>query len=123
MIRLRRNADGGTAALSEAGVEILHRNDAAKVLAYRRFGSTPDDEVIVVVNLMNKAYASYDIGVAQGAPWQVRLDTDSKTFGADFGGGSSGRLTPTAHAKDGKPFTLSMRLAPYSAIVLSRAYR
>ena len=118
MIRLRRNLDGGAGGLGDASIEVFHRNDAAKVVAYRRYGASGQD-VVVVVNLMNKAYTQYDIGVADAGPWQIRLNTDSQTYSSDFAAGETGSVTATAGTKDGKPFTLPLVLGAYSAMVLT----
>jgi 1,4-alpha-glucan branching enzyme len=119
MIRLRRNLDGGAGGLLDAEVDVFHQNDATKVLAYRRHGPSGED-VLVVVNLRNKAYARYDVGAPAAGPWRVRLDTDSKTYGDDLGGGGPATVSTLAAARDGQPFTLPLVLGPYSAIVLTR---
>ena len=119
LLALRRNTAGDTAALSEAGVAILQRHDANKVLAYRRHGPSGQD-VIVVLNLRNKAYTRYDVGVPAAGPWRVRLDSDWTRYGDDLGGGQSAPITAVAQPKDGQPFALPVRLAPYGAVVLSR---
>ena len=119
MIALRRNLGGLAGGLLDPGVEILHRNDAAKVLAYRRHGPSGED-VLVVVNLRNKAYSTYDVGVPGGGEWKIRLDSDWHAYGADFGGGQSGTIATTPTTKDGKPFTLPVKLGAYGAVVLSR---
>ncbi len=119
MIRLRRNLDGGAGALSEPGIEVFHRNDPAKVIAYRRFGAS-GEEVVVIVNLKNKAYTQYDIGVDSPGPWKVRLNTEASVYSADFGDGQTGSIVATAATKDGKPYTLPLKLAAYSAMVLTQ---
>lgn len=119
MIRLRRDQDGDSAGLVETGVEVFHRNDGAKVIAYRRHGPSGQD-VIVILNYRNKSYPEYDIGVPDKGPWRVRLDTDWKAYGDDFSGGQQGSITAFAALKDGKPFTLPLKLAAYSAMVLTR---
>jgi len=118
-IRVRRNLDGGAGGLADANVEITQRNDPAKVIAYRRYGASGQD-VLVLVNLKNKAYTRYDIGVSDPGPWRIRLSTDDPAYGADFPAGATGALTATAAAKDGKPYTLSLPLGAYGAIVLSK---
>lgn len=110
MIALRRSIAG----LSDKGVEVLHREDTNKVIAYRR------DDAVVVVNMRNKPYTRYDIGVPTGGDWKVRLDTDWKTYGDDFGGGQTGTITALAMQKDGKPYTLPVKLGAYAAVVLSK---
>jgi 1,4-alpha-glucan branching enzyme len=119
MIRLRKNLDGGSGSLADPQVAILHRNDTAKVIAYRRYGNTNED-VIVIANLRNKAYAAYDIGVPSGGAWKVRLDTDWTAYGADFGGGETGTLQAVAMPYGGQPYKLTTALGAYSAVVLSR---
>ena len=119
MLRLRRDLDGGAGGLMAPGVEIFHRNDPAKVMAYRRFGVGADD-VLVIVNLRDQSYTEYDVGVASAGPWRVRLDTDWKAYSGDFGGGTTGAVTAFAGSKDGKPYTLPLKLAAYSAMVLTR---
>ena len=42
-----------------SGVDILHREDTNKVIAYRRHGASGED-VIVILNLRNKSYKRYD---------------------------------------------------------------
>ena len=118
MIRLRRNLDGAAGGLSDASTEVFHRNDAGKVLAYRRYGASGQD-VIVVVNLMNKAYTEYDIGVADAGPWRIRLNTDAVAYSDDFANGQTGSVVARSGIKDGKPYTLPLVLGAYSAMVLS----
>jgi 1,4-alpha-glucan branching enzyme len=119
MIALRRNLGGGAGGLLDPNVEVLHRNDANKVIAYRRFGPS-GQEVVVVLNLRNKAYTRYDVGVPSGGAWRIRLDTDWVAYGDDFGGGQSGAVNAIAQARDGQPFTLPVQLGAYGAVVLSR---
>jgi 1,4-alpha-glucan branching enzyme len=119
LIRLRRNLDGGAGGLQDASVEIVQRNDAAKAIAYRRYGASGED-VVVLVNLANQAYTSYDIGVSDAGPWRIRLSTDRAAYGDDFPVGPTGPLTATAGVKDGKPYTLSVQVGAYGAVVLTK---
>jgi 1,4-alpha-glucan branching enzyme len=118
LVALRRNLAGGTGALLEPGVEVLHFNSAAKVIAYRRFGPSRQ-EVVVVLNLRNRAYPRYDIGAPAGR-WQVRYDADWADFGTDATGGQQGVLETLSQPYDNQAATLSLKLAPYGAVVLSR---
>lgn len=119
IIRLRRNLDGNSGGLADTGVEIVQRNDAGKVLAYRRHGASGED-VLVVVNFANTPYAAYDVGVPDANAWRIRLNTDLPAYGSDFTGTQRGTVTPVLRAKDGKPYALPLVLGPYSAIVLTR---
>lgn len=119
LIRLRRNLDGKSKGLSEPGIEVFHKNPTGKVIAYRRHGASGED-VIVIVNLKNKLYTQYDVGVAGSGTWRIRLDTDQKIYGADYGDGVTGNIDTLPIQKDGKPNTLRVRLGPYSAVVITR---
>jgi 1,4-alpha-glucan branching enzyme len=119
LIRLRRNLDGNTGGLADRQVEIVHRNDAGKALAYRRHGASGQD-VLVLLNLKNKAYAEYDIGVDDPGPWTIRVNTTHSRYGSGLADGQTGTVTAHAGDKDGKPYVLPLTLGAYGAIVLSR---
>jgi 1,4-alpha-glucan branching enzyme len=119
LISLRRNLEGGSGGLLDTGVEVLHRHDTNKVIAYRRHGPSGED-VIVVLNLRNRAYTRYDVGVPGAGTWRVRLDTDWSAYGDDFGGGQTAPIATLAQPRDGQPNTLPVRLAAYGAVVLTR---
>jgi 1,4-alpha-glucan branching enzyme len=109
MLALRRTLPD----LVKPAVTVGHRNDAAKVIAYRR------GDVVVILNFRNQAYARYDIGVPKAGPWHVRLNTESSAYGDDFGDGQTGAIDAISATKDGEPYTLPLKLAPYSAMVLT----
>jgi 1,4-alpha-glucan branching enzyme len=119
MVRLRRNLDGAAGGLQDTEIEVFHRNDTAKVVAYRRYGASGED-VIIIVNLMNKSYPEYDIGVADAGPWRIRLNTDSTAYSSDFAAGETGSVTARQEMKDGKPYLLPLVLGAYSAMVITR---
>jgi len=119
LIALRRNLGGKSGGLLDESVQILHRNDTNKVIAYRRYGSSGED-VIVVLNFRNKAYTQYDVGVPGAGAWRIRVDADWKAYGDDFGGGQAGSVDTLAKTKDGLPSTLPVKLGAYAAVVFSR---
>ena len=119
LVALRKNVGGKAGALSEPGVEILHRNDTGKVIVFRRHGPSGED-VIVAVNLRNRAYARYDFGVSAGGTYQVRLTSDRKIYGGDFADASVAPITTLAQPSDNRPFTLPVALGAYGVVVLSR---
>jgi 1,4-alpha-glucan branching enzyme len=119
MIRLRLNLDGASGGLGDANIEVFQQNDAAKVVAYRRYGASGED-VTVVVNLMNQAYTEYDVGISDAGPWRIRLNTDSTAYSSDFAAGETGSVTARLGTKDGKPYTLPLELGAYSCMVITR---
>src|SRR6185369_8322196 len=105
--------------LTEAQLEVIHRNDTNKALAYRRHGAS-GQEVLVVLNFKNKTYGEYDIGVDDPGPWTIRVDTDSSAYGPDLTGGQPGAVMARPGTKDGKSYTLPLRLGAYAGVVLTR---
>ncbi len=119
LIALRKNVDGTTGGLLGKHIKLVQRHDQNKVVAFRRW-SAPGDDVIVLVNMRNKAYTRYDVGAPTGGTWKVRVDTDARAWSDDFGDATSGDVVAVAAQKDGEPFSLPVPLGPYSAVVLSR---
>jgi 1,4-alpha-glucan branching enzyme len=119
MIVLRRNLGGKSGSLLEPGVDVLHRSDANKVIAYRRRGPSGED-VLVILNFRNKSYAQYNFGVPSQGGWRVRLDTAWKAYGADFDGGQTGTIQTLPMPWDQQPYTLPVKLGAYGAVVLTR---
>jgi 1,4-alpha-glucan branching enzyme len=122
LIALRRNREGKTGGLQGAGVKVFHLNDPDKVIAYHRFDKGgPGDDVVVVANFSNRDFPVYVVGLPAGGVWKVRLDSDSREYGADYGGvEASAEVVARPGARDGLPFQGEVRLGRYSAVVLSQ---
>ena len=119
LVRARRNLDGTTPGLLGANVSVIHFHDANKVIAVRRW-DRGDDDVVVIFNLRNRAYARYDVGLPAGGTWNVRLDSNDPRWSEDFRGSAAGTVTALAQPYDGQPFTGPIALGPWSVVVLSR---
>jgi 1,4-alpha-glucan branching enzyme len=120
-ILLRRNTGGHTRGLLGSNTAVFHKNDAAKVIAFRRSDSGgPGDDVVVVANFGATAFPSYVIGLPSSGTWHVRLNGDSKVYASDLGGASSADVEASAMARDGLPFQGSVALGPFSLVVLSQ---
>jgi len=119
LIRARRNLDGATPGLLGANVSVIHFHEANKVIAVRRWDRGGDD-VVVIANLRNRAYARYDVGLPAGGTWNVRIDSDDPRWSEDFRGRAAGTVTALAQPYDGLGFTGPIALGPWSVVVLSR---
>jgi 1,4-alpha-glucan branching enzyme len=106
------------AALEGENVDVFHVNDAAKVLAWRRW-STAGDDVVVVANFSATSFTSYVIGLPHGGQWRVRLNADAKKYSADFADTLVPDLTAASTPDDGLPASGSVVLPPYGVVVLS----
>lgn len=119
LIRLRRNLDSHSAGLLGSHVEVIHLHATNKVIAYRRWDRGGDD-VVVIANLRNRAYARYDIGLPAGGTWRVRVDTDDPRWSTDFHGAAPATVTAVSRPYDNQAFTGSIVLGPWSVVALSR---
>jgi 1,4-alpha-glucan branching enzyme len=121
LVALRRNLAGKSGGLLGANVNVFHVNDSAKVLGYHRWNAGgPGDDVVVILNFQNKAYASYDLGLPRGGTWHVLLNGDSKDYSSDFGGTVVGDIQAAAVARDSLGFSGAVPLAPYGVLILAQ---
>jgi len=121
LIRLRRNWFNTTRGLRGQQTNVFHMNDAAKVLAFHRWdqGGAGDD-VIAVLNFANQAYPSYTIGFPRSGRWRVRFNSDWNGYSPDFGNWSSYDTEAAGSPLDNMPFSGSVGVGPYTAIILSQ---
>lgn len=119
LIQLRRNFDNNTRGLSGNNTDV-YWVDPAGVIIYRRYDSGgPGDDVIVVANLTDRTYSSYNVGFPQGGTWYLRFNSDWNAYSADFG--SVGYDTRADDGWNmGKPFNGNIGLGPYSAVMYSQ---
>lgn len=121
LIRLRRNWSKNTRGLCGQHVHVHHVNNEDKVIAFHRWeNGGPGDDVIVVVNMVNRAYDSYTIGFPRKGFWKVRLNSDWKGYSSDFGNHLSYDTTAFQGAKDGMSYNGNVGIGPYSVIILSQ---
>jgi len=121
LIRLRQNWFNTTRGLRGQNTNVFHTNDGAKVLAFHRWdqGGAGDD-VVVVLNFANQAYPSYTIGLPRNGRWRVRFNSDWSGYSSDFGNWSSYDIEAAGNPLDNMPFSGSVGLGPYTAIILSQ---
>ena len=121
LIALRTNANGVSAGLSGDSTNVFHVNNQAKVVAYHRWmrGGEGDD-VIVLANFSNRAFSSYIIGFPRGGRWIVRFNSDWNGYSPDFLSTPSDDTTASPVPRDGLPYSGSVGVGPYTAIVLSQ---
>ncbi|MEM8964259.1 MAG: alpha-amylase family glycosyl hydrolase, partial [Acidobacteriota bacterium] len=85
LIRLRRNTAGVTRGLTGRHIDVYRRAYHAKLLAYHRWHEGgPGDDVVVVVNLSNRAWPSYRIGLPHSGIWHTRFNSDWRGYNTHF---------------------------------------
>jgi 1,4-alpha-glucan branching enzyme len=118
LIALRRNRDG----LRGGGVAVHHLNDDDNVIGYHRWADGgAGDDVVVLLNVSNRGYDDYRIGLPRAGIWRARCNTDARRYGDDYGDHGVG-MDPVAEPepRDGMSCSASVPIGPYSAIVLSQ---
>ncbi len=122
LIRLRRNHFDTTRGLKGQHVNVHHVNDADKAIAFHRWDQGgPRDDVVVVANLANRGYDAYRIGLPRGGWWRVRFNSDWRGYSAAFTDHPSFDLwAEPGDSSDGMPFTGTVGLGPYTAVILSQ---
>ena len=97
-----------------------HLNDDDNVIAFHRWHARgPGDDVVVVLNVANRTYDSYRIGAPRAGGWRVRFNSDWTGYSPDFGTHPSSDTATDPIAQDGMPFSMSLGLGAYSALILS----
>jgi 1,4-alpha-glucan branching enzyme len=121
LIQLRRNWFNNTRGLRGQNVNVFHVNNNDKLIAMHRWdtGGTGDD-VVVLLNFANKGYNSYQIGFPRNGMWRVRFNSDASAYDAFFGNWSSYDTLANNPGLDGMPFSASVGIGPYTAVILSQ---
>lgn len=121
LIALRHNRGGHTRGLQGSHVDVFHVNDAAKVLAWRRWdqGGAGDD-VVIVANFSAKPFARYDLGLPRAGAWKVRFSSNDARYSADFPATPTADVATSATARDGFAQMASLQLGAYQVLILSQ---
>jgi 1,4-alpha-glucan branching enzyme len=121
LIHLRRNWFNNSRGLQGQNLHVHHVNNADKVIAFHRWdqGGAGDD-VVVVLNMANRAYDSYAIGFPRPGMWRVRLNSDWVGYSPDFGNHAGTDTSSILGPQDDMPCHASVGLGPYSAVILSQ---
>ena len=115
LARLRRNWFDNTRGLRGVGIEILHLNPDARVIAYNRtqYGGGPGDDVVVVLNFSTTAFPSYRLRFPRDGVWWLRLNSDWRGYSDAFGGHPA--YDTRADGGSGE-----VSLGPYTGLVFSQ---
>lgn len=121
LIALRRNIAGNSRGLLGQHAHVHHVNDWDKVVGYHRWDDAgPGDDVVVVANFANRRYPVYEIGVTAAGRWRVVFDSDAPAYDESFEGSGSDQVEAREAPLHSMPARVSIGLAPYSAVILSR---
>ena len=121
LIALRRNRAGTTRGLTGQHVSVFHLNDDDNVVAFLRWDrGGPRDDVVVVLNVANRSYDNYRIGLPRAGRWRLRFNSDWSGYSADFGAIDAYDVTAATEPLDGLPCSGTVAIGPYTALVYSQ---
>jgi 1,4-alpha-glucan branching enzyme len=121
LISLRRDRAGCTRGLRGEGLHVHHVNRADRVVAFHRYAEGgPRDSTVVVINLANRSYTEYKIGLPRTGLWQVRFSSDWAGYDPEFGNHPCPDVAATTAGYDGMPAGGNVGLGPYTAVILSQ---
>jgi 1,4-alpha-glucan branching enzyme len=121
LIRLRRNWFDNTRGLRGQNVNVFHTNNQQKMLAFHRWDQGgPGDDVLVVLNFSHQPRTDYRIGLPRSGVWNVRFNSDWNGYSPDFDNFHTPDVTAQNIPWDGLNFSGVIRIAPYSAVILTQ---
>jgi 1,4-alpha-glucan branching enzyme len=121
LIRLRRNWHDTTRGLRGPHVSVHHVNNQDKVIAFHRWEQGgPRDDVVVVVNMADASYASYNLGFPRPGVWRVRFNSDWQGYDPGFGNHLGYDTLAYEQAGDEMPCRANVGIGPYSVIIFSQ---
>lgn len=121
LVHHRLNRHGVTRGLTGQHVNIHHRNDALKLLAYQRWAEHGrGDDVVVVVNFSHQAIENYEIGFPCGGAWKLRLNSAAPAYNAEFVSSTLVEITPEERDYDGLSHAGPVSISPYSILIYSQ---
>ena len=102
----------------ESGFSWIDANDTEQsVISFLRQGNRDDEIVAVVCNFTPVVRESYRIGVPKGGRYEELLNTDAEKYGG-ANVGNFGGVVATEEPMHGRPYSLILRLPPFSTVVL-----
>jgi 1,4-alpha-glucan branching enzyme len=122
LIHLRRNWFNNTRGLRGQNVHVHHVNNFDKLIGFHRWdkGGAGDD-VVVLLNMANRAYDNYVFGLPRTGTWRVRFNSDWSGYSPDFGNHPSFELQTSDAGMDYMPFSGEIGIGPYTGLILSQS--
>lgn len=93
-------------------------NAGQSILIFRRMGTQPEDDLIILINFCPQAYTDYRIGVPEDKTYRLVFNSDEAQYG-----GSDFKIKKTAKGTDKLPYhnqpcSLTLNVPPSAALVL-----
>lgn len=122
LIRIRTSQNSLYKGLQGATIDIIHFNQKDQILAYqRRNQNYKNNKLIVVVNLSQKDYTDYTIGLDTAGLWKLVFNSSSKNYDTSYCDLKVMDFEAREFAYDGKPYSGTFCLPCYTALIFVNA--
>ena len=119
--RLKRNMYNNTRGFEGSSINIFHINDNDKVIAFHRWDrGDKGDDVIVIVNLGDKNFNSYNLGAPRSGKWLCRFNSDKNDYDNSFEGFGCQDTTANQGNKDNLNYNMNVAIGKFSVLVYSQ---
>ncbi len=116
LIGARRDLKGYTPGLEGDKCNMFAVDNASKLVAFQRWkSSAPNQSAVVIANFSGTILSNYSLNFPSAGNWYTHLNSDSTSYGPDYGGGGSSVVTAS-----GNPATGNVTIGPYSALIMSQ---
>lgn len=120
LITLRNGSRADSLGLTGQHIEIVHFNQENKVLAYKRTQNNEDAHpVIVVLNLSNKSYEHYGIGIQPETQYKLAFNSAWQGYDKDFNAPPVADMETAQQPTDQKEWTGFINIPAYGALVFT----
>jgi 1,4-alpha-glucan branching enzyme len=121
LIHLRRNWYNTSRGLRGQNLHVHHVNPTDKLIGFHRWDQGgPGDDVVVLLNMANRAYDHYVLGLPRPGVWHVRFNSDWSGYSPDFGNHASFDLATENAPLDNMPCSGALGIGPYTGLILSQ---
>ena len=121
LIRLRLNKTNNTAGLCGQYIHVFKVDNENKILGFHRWQEGGiGDSVVIVANFSQQVFADYRLGFPATGEWQVRFNSNSVDYDAEFDNFGSGMVSVSAEPFDELPASGIIALPAYSLLILSQ---
>ena len=116
LIAARRDFKGYTPGLEGDQCNMFLTDNANKVVGFERWkSSAPNQSAVVLANFSGSAQNTYSVTFPTAGNWYTHLNSDSTTYGPDYGNAGSAMVTAS-----GSPARANVTIGPYSALIMSQ---
>ena len=121
LLKLRTGHDGAAWGLQGQDIDVFHKNNQNKIIAYYRYNpDSRDHGVIVIINFSNQQFDNYQLGIPEPGQWKNRINTSWKGYDWQFGDAQVGDFDTFEGDYDDLPQAARLTVPAYAALIFTR---